>query len=312
MSAIHDPVLLPEVIHWLDPKAPCTYIDATCGLGGHSEAILEASAPDGRLFAVDRDPAAIQLAQARLQRFGDRAQIVEGSFGDLAALVEAHAVPPADGLLADLGVSSLQLDDPDRGFSFSGDADLDMRMGPSLPATAAELLSTIDVEALGLLLRDLGEVRHHRAVARAIIERRDAGNLHRTRDLVEAVERGSRGPRRKIHPATLVFQAIRIAVNRELDQLDTLLSTLPSLLAQDGRAAIISFHSLEDRRVKQAFKDPPPPDYPRNLPVEPPRQRGPFEALTSKPITPSAEEIAKNPRARSAKLRVASLRRSPS
>ncbi len=303
MSAIHTSVLVDEVIDRLAPSAGGFIIDATCGLGGHTEAILEASAPDGRVLAVDRDPAAIQLASERLARFGDRVRIVEGSFGDLCAL--AADDPRAEGVLADLGVSSLQLDDRARGFSFEGSADLDMRMGPIVGDTAYELLSSIDRDGLTTILRD-GEVRNPRLMARAIIDRREAGELNTTQDLVKAAERGSRGPRRKIHPATLVFQAIRIAVNDELGQLAALLAALPKLLAEGGLAAIISFHSLEDRRVKQAFKDPPAPELPRNLPVDL-RPRGPFELLSNKPITPSEEEIARNPRARSAKLRVARL-----
>lgn len=309
METIHRPVMLAEVIEALAPKSPGVYIDATCGLGGHAEAILEASSPEGRLLAIDRDPAALSKAQTRLERFGDRVTFVEGGFGDVRRFAEQTDHLPADGLLADLGVSSLQLDDIERGFSFRGDAPLDMRMGPSVGDTARDLLQRIDLDTLTEILRDFGEIQHARAVAKVILEARDEGALETTKDLVRAVEK-KLGSKRwgELHPATRVFQAIRIATNRELDELASLLEALPEILKPGARAAIISFHSLEDRLVKNAFKPPPPPPLPRGLPIQVEVPEPPLHPIHKKVITPSGGEIEQNPRARSAKLRVAERR----
>jgi 16S rRNA (cytosine1402-N4)-methyltransferase len=308
-GSIHASVLLDEVVRALDPKDGGLYIDATCGLGGHAEAILTAASPTGRLLGVDRDPIAIELAAGRLARFGDRAIVVEGDFSDLRTYAEASDMCPVDGIVADLGVSSLQLDDAKRGFSFMRPGPLDMRMGPRVGATAAELLETYDEEHLMHVLRDFGEVNRPRQIARAILDARDAGRLSTTQDLAEIIERASGGRKGSpIHPATRAFQAIRIAVNRELEELEKLLAVLPALTKPKGRAAIISFHSLEDRLVKYAFSDPEPEPLPRGLPIEPVKKKGPWSLLTKKPITPSASEIESNPRARSAKLRVAERR----
>ena len=306
---IHASVLLKEVVAGLEPKDGGVYLDATCGLGGHTEAILDASAPRGRVLAVDRDRQAIEMATGRLSRFLNRVTLVEGDFSDLRVYAEASDHFPADGVVADLGVSSLQLDDPARGFSFRNEGPLDMRMGPRVGPTAAEMLETFDWRTLMDVLKDFGEVQRPRQVAEAIITARDAGDLESTTDLARVIERALGGRKTTpIHPATRAFQAIRIAVNRELEELDGLLDALPELVRPGGRVAVISFHSLEDRRVKRAFSDPPPEPQPHKLPVEPKRVRGPWTALTKKPITPSAEEIAANPRCRSAKLRVAERR----
>lgn len=309
--SIHASVLLEETVAALAPRDGGIYLDATCGLGGHTEALLRASEPSGRVLAVDRDPAAIELARGRLARFGDRVTLVEGDFSDLRVYAEASDHFPAHGVVADLGVSSLQLDDPDRGFSFMRDGPLDMRMGPRVGATAAELLERFDVGELTRILRDFGEERRAHRIAAAIVEARDAGTLTSTaalRDLVSEALGGRKAS--PIHPATRAFQAIRIAVNRELEELEGLLRALPALVAPGGRVAIISFHSLEDRLVKHAFEDPEPEPVPRGLPVEPVRVLGPWRALTKKPVLPSTREAESNPRARSAKLRVAE-RRSP-
>ncbi len=312
MSAVHASVLLGPAVDGLDPRDGGRYIDATCGLGGHSEALLEKCGPTGRVLAVDRDPAAIELAEGRLARFGDRVTVVEGDFSDLPIYAEASDFAPADGVIADLGVSSLQLDDPGRGFSFLRDGPLDMRMGPRVGATAAELLENFSVPDLERVLRDFGEERRAHRLAVAIVEARDAGALTSTAALAAVIERVLGGRKASpVHPATRAFQAIRIAVNRELEELERLLEVLPGLLAPGGRAAIISFHSLEDRLVKRAFEDPSPPPTPRGLPVEPVRVYGPWRALGKKPIVPDEAEIRNNPRARSAKLRVAE-RRPPS
>jgi 16S rRNA (cytosine1402-N4)-methyltransferase len=309
-GSIHASVLLEEAVQAICPKDQGAYIDATCGLGGHSELILERSSPSGRLLAVDRDPAAIQIASGRLKRFGSRVQIVEGDFSDLRVYAEASDMFPADGLVADLGVSSLQLDDPSRGFSFSKEGPLDMRMGPRVGETAAELLESFDVEQLKEILRDFGEINRCRQIAEAIIGARDRGELKTTSDLADVIERASGGRKSSpIHPATRAFQAIRIAVNRELDELEKLLAVLPDLIRPGGRVAIISFHSLEDRMVKHAFEDPKEEPMPRGLPAIEPKKEGSWTALTKKPVTPSTSEVAINPRSRSAKLRVAERRK---
>lgn len=306
---IHASVLLEESVRGLAPKDGGRYIDATCGLGGHSEAILEASSPTGRLLAVDRDPAAIELAKGRLARFLDRVTLVEGDYSDLVTYAEASDMLPVDGLIADLGVSSLQLDDAKRGFSFMRDGPLDMRMGPGVGATAAELLEKFDKSELVRILREFGEMNRAGQVADAILTARDEGKLTSTADLASVIERGLGGRKASpIHPATRAFQAIRIAVNRELDELEKLLAALPRLVRPGGRVAIIAFHSLEDRMVKHAFEDPAPEPMPRGLPVEPERKKGPWKALTKKPITPSDDEVKDNPRSRSAKLRIAERR----
>jgi 16S rRNA (cytosine1402-N4)-methyltransferase len=306
---VHASVLLEEVVAGLAPKSGGIYLDATCGLGGHTEAILDASTPDGKVLAVDRDRQAIELASGRLSRFLNRVTLVEGDFSDLRVYAEASDHFPADGVVADLGVSSLQLDDPTRGFSFRSEGPLDMRMGPRVGPTASELLETFDWRELMEILKEFGEVQRPRQVAEAIIRARDAGGLESTKDLATVVETALGGRKTTpIHPATRAFQAIRIAVNRELEELDGLLHVLPDLVRPGGRVAIISFHSLEDRRVKRAFSDPEPEPQPHKLPVEPKRVKGPWRALTKKPITPSANEIALNPRCRSAKLRIAERR----
>ena len=306
-QTIHQSVLLEEVVTGLMAKPGGVYIDATCGLGGHTEAILEASAPDGRVLAIDRDPFAIQLATGRLARFGARATLVEGDFSELRVYAEASDHFPADGIVADLGVSSLQLDDAQRGFSFMREGPLDMRMGPRVGGTAADLLEQFDVDDLASVLREFGEISRARHLAQAILIARDEGKLNTTADLAQVIEVAGGGKKSSpTHPATRAFQAIRIAVNRELEELEKLLAELPELLKPGGRAAIISFHSLEDRLVKRAFSDPEEDPELARLPIE--KKKGPFVAITKKPITPSAAELKDNPRARSAKLRIAERR----
>ena len=306
-TELHASVLLTESVRELRVAPAGIYLDATVGLGGHTEALLEASAPDGRVLGVDRDPAALELASGRLARFGDRVTLVEGSFSDVAVYAQASDHFPLDGAIADLGVSSIQLDDPGRGFSFRAAGPLDMRMGPGVGSTAAELIENFDRAELTRVLREYGEVGRPRPLAEAILEARDEGRLVTTDDLARVVERVEGRPRNMtIHPATKAFQAIRIAVNRELDELGGLLHALASLVRPGGRVAIISFHSLEDRIVKTVFADPPVAPETRHLPIE--RPVGPWRALTRRPIVPTEREVRANPRARSAKLRVAERR----
>ncbi len=309
MDTIHSSVLLNEVIHYLQPKDGGRYLDCTCGLGGHTEGLLNVCGPTGRMLGIDRDPRAIELAQGRLAPFGDRVEIVEGNFSDVSDYCGATDFTPVDGVIADLGVSSLQLDDAARGFSFMREGPLDMRMGPKVGATAAEMLEEFDSRSLMKILRDFGEVNRPRQVAEAIIAARDEDRLHTTADLASVIEKAIGGRRpTPIHPATRAFQAIRIAVNRELEELEKLLDVLATVVRPGGRVAIISFHSLEDRIVKYAFADPPPEPQPFNLPVEPVQVRGPWQALSKRPFVPTQAEIDRNPRARSAKLRVAERR----
>jgi len=284
----HITVLCREAIEAIAPHAGGFYADATAGGGGHSAAVLEASAPDGRVLAIDRDPRAVQAARARLEPYGARALVVHGEFSDLPVLLREAGASTVDGLVADLGVSSPQLDAAERGFSFAAAGPLDMRMDSEHGESLAELLERVDEAELADILHDYGEERRARAVARSILRARDRGELSDTTDLRRAIVRVL-GPRRgRIDPATRSFQGLRIAVNRELDQLDALLAALPELLSDEAVAAIISFHSLEDRRVKWAFREEP-----RLAP------------LTKRPQMAGEAECAENPRARSAKLRAA-------
>lgn len=289
-SASHTPVLRDEIVELLAPRSGGLYVDATVGAGGHAEALLAAGA--GHLIGLDRDPLALELSDARLSRFGDRIQLRHAAFADIRAELDALGVDRVDGILADLGVSSMQLDDPDRGMSFRGAGPLDMRMNPEAGETALELIERLDVDELTELISKLGEERRARRVARCIKQAEERGELADTLALRRAIVKAV-GPSRVggVDPATRTFQALRIAVNQELVQLQSLLQAAASCLVPGGLLAIISFHSLEDRAVKRAFKD-----------------RGTWEALTKKPITASEDEIDDNPRSRSAKLRVARYR----
>ncbi len=269
------------------------YCDGTLGGGGHAEALLAASAPDGVLLGVDRDAEALAVAARRLRPFGDRARLVHGDYRELPALAHAAVLGPFDGILLDLGLSSLQLDDPARGFSFGQEGPLDMRMDRAGGApTAGDLLRRLPQRELEAILREYGEERWARRIARALVAARARQPIATTTELAHLVARAI--PRRawppRIHPATRTFQALRIAVNRELEGLEEGVEAAASLLAPGGRLAVISFHSLEDRAVKTTF---------RRLAAA----RG-MGILTRKPVTPATTEVAANPRARSAKLRV--------
>jgi 16S rRNA (cytosine1402-N4)-methyltransferase len=285
----HAPVLLAETLAQLAPRSGGVYVDATLGRGGHAEAILEASAPEGRLIGVDRDPRALEETAPRLARFGARATLVHAAFADLPRVLVQHGAERVDGLLADLGVSSPQLDDPARGFSFRSEGPLDMRMDPTRGPSARELVGELSEGELADVLFRLGEERRSRAIARAIKRAEAAGELETTSELRRAVV-SVLGPRRSggIDPATRTFQALRLAVNGELEQLGALLDVGPDLLEDGGVLAIISFHSLEDRAVKRAFRGDPR-----------------LEPTTKRPIVAGDEEQDRNPRSRSAKLRAA-------
>jgi len=305
----HEPVMLAEVLEGLAVRPGGRYVDGTAGLGGHSAAIAQAAQPDGRLLAIDRDPRAVALTTERLAAFGDTAIVVRGDFEDIATICESHGFQPVDGILFDLGVSSMQLDAPGRGFSFQRDEPLDMRMDPDHGPTAADLVNEYDERRLAALIYEYGEEPRSRRIARAIVGRRP---IHTTGELVSAIEqavgpRAHKGGRMQIHPATLTFQALRIAVNRELEQLDSALTAAHGLLDGAGaRLVVISFHSLEDRRVKEFFRL-----HARDC-ICPPRQpvctcdhRATLREVTRKPLRPTDAEVARNPRARSARLRVA-------
>ncbi|HKP67841.1 MAG TPA: 16S rRNA (cytosine(1402)-N(4))-methyltransferase RsmH [Pyrinomonadaceae bacterium] len=303
---LHRSVLLDETLQMLDPNRGGVFVDATLGMAGHSEAILRAN-PDNILIGLDQDLAAIGLATERLQSFGKRSHIVHSSFSQLKPVLDELGYERVDAILADLGVSSLQLDDAKRGFSFRFDAPLDMRMDASADIpTAADLLETLSEEEIANIIYRFGEERFSRRIARRVIERRKAGNPVRTTgELTELVERSvRRSPKDKIHPATRTFQALRIAVNRETEVLEQFVVDAVESLKTEGRLAIITFHSLEDRIVKQAFqrlsgKCQCPPKIPQCICGA----RREVEILTRKPIAPGEEETAANPRSRSAKLR---------
>jgi len=308
VNAPHIPVLLDAVLDALRAiEHPAgRFVDGTVGAGGHAAAIL-AAAPDARLLGLDRDPAALELARARLAPFGDRATLVHSSYERMGILVPAWLgaeSPGADGILLDLGLSSMQLDDPARGFAFMQEGPLDMRFDPASGGpNAAEIVNTWDADELADVLFRYGEERHARRIARALVAARP---IHTTRELAAAVEQAQRGPREKIHPATRTFQALRIAVNDELGAVERVLPAAISLLRPGGRLAVISFHSLEDRIVKQTFKTEATDCLcPPRQPVCTCGHRARVALITRKPIQPDADEVAANPRSRSARLRVA-------
>ena len=300
----HIPVLLREVLEGLGVFPGGRYIDATVGAGGHTAAILEYTAPDGRALGLDRDPKASAVAAVRLEPFGSRACVVHASYDHLEAVAREKGFIPADGVLFDLGFSSLQVEDAERGFAFRLEGPLDMRFDPlDGGPTAADLLNCLSEEELSALLWRYGEEPQSRRIARAVVEARP---FYTTRQLAEVVTRALGRTRGHIHPATRTFQALRIAVNRELELLEVALPQAVSVLRTGGRLAVITFHSLEDRIVKQFFKEQAqrctcPPEAPictcGHQPV--------LRLVTRKSVTASDEEIAANPRSRSARLRVA-------
>jgi 16S rRNA (cytosine1402-N4)-methyltransferase len=305
-GAPHRPVLLRETIELLAAERGGLFVDCTVGLGGHSEAILQASR-DAQVLGIDRDDEALELVRKRLARFGSRFGAVHADFRDITRVLAMAKVSRPRGILADLGVSSLQLDSPSRGFSFRHDAPLDMRMDASGGGeTAAELLGRLSEVEIGQILFEYGEERRARRIARWIVEKKERGEpIRTTRDLAALVERAvGPGKRRRIHPATRTFQALRIAVNRELENLDRFVADVVDLLEPDGRLAIISFHSLEDRIIKRTlWKLSGRCQCPPRLPQCMCGARKTVEILTRRPIAPGEDEIAGNPRARSAKLR---------
>jgi 16S rRNA (cytosine1402-N4)-methyltransferase len=303
-KASHIPVLLDEVLKGLNLHPGQRYIDGTLGAGGHAEAILQTIAPDGQVLGLDADPVALNSARQRLAPYNDRVHLVNANFSQLATIAHSYDFVPVHGILLDLGLSSMQLGDAERGFSFQHEGPLDMRYDPSGPITAADLVNNLSQSELADLLYRFGEERRSRSIARAIVAARPVRGTQELADLVARAVGGRRGAR--IHPATRTFQALRIAVNDELETLSSALSEATTILVPGGRLAVISFHSLEDRIVKnylvQESKDC----------ICPPEQltctcghQATLRIITRKPIIASSDEINVNPRARSAKLRVA-------
>jgi len=284
----HATVLLRETVEGVLPESGRLYVDATLGGGGHSEALLEASAPSGELVAFDRDPVALDAARARLERFGQRVRFVHAPFSELSERLSDLGIARVHGVIADLGVSSPQLDNAERGFSFARSGPIDMRMDPTRGEPLLTLLRDLSVEALADAIYQLGDERRSRPIARSIKAAAELDELHTTEDLRRVIVRVTGPKRGPVDPATRTFQALRMLVNGELDELSSLLSSLSNLLEDSGRAAIISFHSGEDRLVKHAFRDD-----------------ASLSPVTKRQLIPADEEQRDNPRARSAKLRVA-------
>lgn len=283
-----------EVLSWLKPKDGEVFLDCTVGYCGHAESILESSAPSGIVIGIDRDVRAIEAGRKILERFGSRAVLIKGNFVELKHHLADRGISAVQGVLFDLGVSSPQIDEPSRGFSFQAEGPLDMRMDQSAGATAAEIVNRTDEVDLANLIYELGEERYSRRIARAIVRARANRLLETTSDLVSVIEAAvpAHYRRGRIHCATRTFQALRIAVNQELEHLEPALRDAVDVLAPGGRLCVISFHSLEDRIVKHTF---------RALSAQ---AGGLLEILTKRPQLPSDEEISRNPRSRSAKLRV--------
>jgi len=298
----HQPVLYHEIIHALQPKNAGHYVDGTLGAGGHARGILETCKPEGRLLGLDVDPQALALARENLAPYGQRAHLLQASYDSLAGILQEIGWDKVDGILLDLGLSSMQLDTAERGFSFQHDAPLDMRFNPASPTSAADLVNTLPQEELADLIYRYGEERASRRIAQAIVKARPLQTTRQLAAVIEAVL-----PRKgRVHPATQTFQALRIAVNEELDRVENVLPQAVAALKSGGRLAIISFHSLEDRIVKEYFRKES-----RDC-ICPPRQpvctcghKATLKEVTRKPIIPGKAEIEANPRARSAKLRIA-------
>jgi 16S rRNA (cytosine1402-N4)-methyltransferase len=308
MAVFHTPVMVKEVIRSLHCRAGAITVDGTVGGGGHAEAILLSTAPDGLLIGIDADGDALRETEKRLAPFGKRKILVKGNFADMNAILAERNIGKVDGILLDLGVSSHQLDTTERGFSFSMDAPLDMRMDSSWGNSAYDLIQTLPGEELERIIRDYGEERMARRIARSIVESRNHSPIKTTADLASLVVRmfPHKAGRQRIHPATRTFQALRIAVNDELACLARALTDGVKRLKPGGRFSVISFHSLEDRIVKNAFRAGEkgcicPPD----LPLCACGLKPTLKVLTRKPETPGEAEIHDNPRSRSAKLRTA-------
>jgi 16S rRNA (cytosine1402-N4)-methyltransferase len=290
---LHIPVMCGEVINYLNLAAGKTIVDATIGMGGHSLKIIEGISPGGKLIGIDRDEDAIKTARSRLGDRGEACEFVYGNFIDIDKILAGAGVQKVDGILLDLGVSSAQLDDPARGFSFQSEGPLDMRLDRNSYISAYDLVNNLNEEELSELLWNFGEERWHNRIARYLVQEREKHPISTTLELSQAVSRAIpyRYRHYRIHPATRTFQAVRIAVNRELESLEIVIRKAVELLEKNGRICVISFHSLEDRIVKFSFRDF--------------AAKGLIKIITPKPLVPADEEVRQNPKSRSAKLRVA-------
>ncbi len=299
----HRPVLYHEIIHALRPRQGGLYVDCTVGAGGHAKGILQASKPDGQLLGLDIDPDAIRMAREQLVSFGRRIFLVQDSYTRLNQILSNLDWVAVDGILLDLGVSSMQLDQPERGFSFREEAPLDMRFDPSNPVSAADLVNQLEEKQLADLVYQYGEERRARQVARAIVKARP---VHTTTELAKLVAGVTSGGRQGIHPATRTFQALRIAVNNELEAIEAVLPQALAVLKPGGRIAVIAFHSLEDRIVKQYFRrESQDCVCAPSQPICTCGHKAVLKEIVRRPIRPQEAEVVENPRARSARLRVA-------
>ena len=307
MPAYHESVMKNEVLHYLNVHMEGVIVDGTLGDGGHTEFILKNTAPEIRVFAIDRDRSAIERARERLSPFRDRVTLAHGNLGDLKSLAVQNGIIRIVGLLMDLGVSSPQLDTPERGFSIQHDGPLDMRMDPSQKTSAADLLKKLSDAELVAIIKNFGEERYSKRIVRAIRKEQAERPITTTGQLSRIVAKVMASPRHtRIHPATRTFQALRIAVNDELEQLKLALQDVIGLLNSTARLVVISFHSLEDRIVKTFFRDEQKGcSCPPKIPMCICGRTQTLKVLTRKPIVPSEEEVARNPRSISAKLRVA-------
>ncbi len=279
------------MLHALEPRPDGAYLDGTLGAGGHAEAILERSAPDGRVIGLDLDANAVARARKRLEAYGERFVAVHGGYHEAPEILESLHISITDGIVLDLGLSSDQLEDPERGFSFQTDGPLDMRFDTMSGKALTDILRTMKEKQLAEILASLGGERRSRRLAREILRAGNRGRLRTTKDLADIVLGVVGRGKQKIHPATRTFQALRIYVNRELSNLERALKDLPALLAPGGRMVVMSYHSLEDGMVKRSFR-------------ERGRDKARWRVVTPKPIRPEREEIAANPRSRSARMRV--------
>lgn len=309
MTLPHISVLLPELLGFFEGTQLKYFVDATLGAGGHSEAFLRAHPEIQLLIGIDQDPVAREIAKKRLEPWNHQVQIVSGNFADLNTLLSTLSISRIDGIIFDLGVSSMQFDLPEKGFSFMRDGPLDMRMDPTNTLTAAEIVNTWSEAELGRIFRDYGEEKHWRAAARTIVAFRNKKPILTTLELAEILKRTIPFSKKGIHPATLIFQALRICVNAELEVLNSAIAAAIELLNKKGVLGVISFHSLEDRIVKNSMRFSASDKFDTTglagvfLDKEPV-----VKLITKKPVIPSDEEIQLNPRSRSAKLRVVEKR----
>lgn len=300
---MHKPVLYQEVLQYLDPKPGRKYIDGTVGAGGHAAGILQASSPDGLLLGLDVDPHALTLASDHLRSYDNRAMLQRSSYTEMKTRCQELGWNQVNGILLDLGASSMQFDNPERGFSFLAEAPLDMRFSPDAEVTAAELVNELPERDLADLIYQYGEERHSRRIAREIVGARP---VRTTTQLAELVAKAKPRKRHGIHPATQTFQALRIAVNRELESIEQVLPAAVELLADGGRLVVISFHSLEDRIVKRYFQQESRDCIcPPSQPICTCGHTAQISVLTKKPVSATESEVRDNPRSRSAKLRAA-------